>query len=440
MLRYALTRWLKRLGLGLAAVLITTWAWLLMSHDPLPGIRFAGESLGDGNTQRLVRERHDAWKNAKVVVHTGPYVTRITREELGITRDPDRGLNALLAVGRQGNPLVDLSMLFRALRGSVDVAWPIQVDQHRLGDFVRKLRHRMERPPIAGTTTRDGRAIEGIPGLTINAMTAVSLLKDALLRNETEVHLSTRQIPPPIPVTFEALNASAQFGTLLSTYQTQYARGGRSAGRANNVELAGMKLDGVVIAPGDTLSFNALVGERSLARGFQVAPELANQMVVEGVGGGVCQTAATLHAAAFLGAFEIVEYRPHSRPTRYVPTGLDTMVSWPDKDLKLRNPYPFPIRIAVNLATSGAVTVSLFGAGQAHPVDWNAEVLETTPAGEKRIEDSAVRLGEEELRQTPIDGVVIRRTRTVYLPSGPRSEEQTLRYPPTPKIVAIPGF
>lgn len=439
-MRFVVTRWLKRIGLGVLVGLLLLWLTMLATSSPLPGLKLAGVALGDGNAERRITERFNAWQEDKVVIHTGPYVARATRKELGAVRDPAEALAKLSAIGRTGNPLVDVPAFFGALSGSQNVQWPIKVDQHKLLEFVRKLRRRMERPPIAGTTTRDGQPIDGIPGLTINSMLAVSALKDALQHDSPEANVATQQIPPPVPVSFEALNASAQFGIQLATFRSEYARRGGDSGRAINIEIAGAKLDGVVIAPGDQLSFNEVVGERSLARGFQVAPEISNQLIVQGVGGGVCQTAATLHAAAFLAGFDVLEYKPHSRPTRYVPTGLDTMVWWPDKDLKVRNPYPFPVRISVALDPSGAITVSLYGAGQPHPVDWDTEILSTTPAGEKRVQDDTLAMGQTQVKQSAVDGMVIKRTRTVYFPHGPKVEERELRYPPTPKITAYGGI
>lgn len=435
-MRFVVKRALRASLAGLVLGCLGLWLVLLATASPLPGLRLSGTPLGDGKVERVLESRRGDWLAATVTIHTGPYFTRAPRSELGALRDVEDGTRRLLMVGRTGNPLADLSAFFGSLRGNVDVQWPIKVDQNRLLEFVRKLRRHMERPPIAGTMARDGRTIAGIPGITINAMLAVSSIKAALLHDDVDVTVATHQTPPPSPVGFDALTTHAKFGTLLGTFRTEYNRRGGESGRAINIEIAASKLDGVVVAPGDTLSFNEVVGERSLARGFQTAPEIANQLVVEGVGGGVCQTAATLHAVAFLAGFEIEEYRPHSRPMRYVPTGLDTMVWWPDKDLRIRNPYPFPVRVKTVIDPAGAIAFSLYGAGRAHPVDWNSEVLSSVPGGEKRVPDASLPPGKERQVQAAIDGLRIRRTRTIYFPFGPRAEEKELRYPPNPRVVA----
>jgi len=65
-------------------------------------------------------------------------------------------------------------------------------------------------------------------------------------------------------------------------------------------------------------------------------------------------------------------------------TGLDTMVSWPNRDLRFRNPYPFPVSIRA-LASDRLVRVELLGAGRPHPVEWNTRILERVPAGERTL-------------------------------------------------------
>ena len=190
------------------------------------------------------------------------------------------------------------------------------------------------------------------------------------------------------------------------------------------------------LAPGGELSFNQRVGERTFARGFRPAKELANRRLVDGIGGGVCQVAGTLHAAAFLAGFEIPVHQPHSRPVSYIPMGLDTMVSWPNRDLRIRNPYPFPIRITAE--TDGqSVRVALYGAGKPHPVDWDKAVVERVPGGMQEVTDPALAPGESQLVQRASDGLLIERTRTVYLPTGPAEQVRKLRYPPTPQITAL---
>lgn len=125
---------------------------------------------------------------------------------------------------------------------------------------------------------------------------------------------------------------------LLSWFETKYVSGGN---RGKNIERAMIRF--AELAPGQTFSFNAAVGPRTLKNGFLKAPVIFKGEMTDGEGGGVCQVSSTLHGAARIARLDIVDRTPHSRPSSYVPLGMDSTVVWPDVDLKIRNQFPYPV-------------------------------------------------------------------------------------------------
>jgi hypothetical protein len=81
--------------------------------------------------------------------------------------------------------------------------------------------------------------------------------------------------------------------------------------------------------------------------------------------------------------------------------------------------------------------VRLEGSGKAHPVEWSKEIVQRIAPGEQRIVDRTLATGSTQLVQEPIDGLILHRRRTIYLPTGPKVEDVTLRYPPNDRIVAV---
>jgi vancomycin resistance protein YoaR len=231
--------------------------------------------------------------------------------------------------------------------------------------------------------------------------------------------------------------------------ETQFRPGNN--GRAINIQLAARLLDGQLMMPGAELSFNQVVGKREVTRGFAPATELMTGEVVQGVGGGVCQVAGTLHAAAFFAGLIVLEYRPHSRLNQfaYLRPGLDTMVAWPDhakelrdtKDMRVQNPYPFPVRIKTSTYTKSAyqavLRVELYGASKPFRVDFSFQEIGRVPASEERRTDSSLAAGEQRVQQQALDGLVIMRRRTIYMPTRRVDEETRVAYPPTPRIVLV---
>ena len=126
--------------------------------------------------------------------------------------------------------------------------------------------------------------------------------------------------------------------------------------RSFNIALAARKLDGAIIAPGATFSFNGRVGARSLEAGFRSAPTLTLEGREPALGGGVCQVSSTVYNALLLADLALVQRYPHSRAVRYVAMGRDAAVTWRGKDLKFNNPHGFPVAVRAEVE-HGRLTV-----------------------------------------------------------------------------------
>jgi vancomycin resistance protein YoaR len=132
----------------------------------------------------------------------------------------------------------------------------------------------------------------------------------------------------------------------------------------HNAILCLKQLDGTVIAPGETFSFNETVGTWSRDKGYRRAPVSFGGLLVDSWGGGVCQTSSTLYNAGLLAGLEVVErHRHHYAPT-YIKPGRDAAVAYPNIDLKLKNPYDFPITVK-GVVTATGVRIDLVGVGTA---------------------------------------------------------------------------
>ena len=132
--------------------------------------------------------------------------------------------------------------------------------------------------------------------------------------------------------------------------------GGSTPERVNNIQLAVSKLNGVVIDPGETFSYNETVGERTKEAGFKLAAAYQDGEVVQELGGGVCQVSSTLYCAAFYANMETVEREGHYFMVNYLEWGHDATVSWPSPDFKFKNTRDYPVKI---VATADADSMSL---------------------------------------------------------------------------------
>ena len=434
--RYALYAVGASASLPLSLILLLWCGVDLFGTIRVGGIPVARTVAGVGTLNDYSRR----WMESTVTLHVGPYVSRFTRERLGASLPVAPMQAGVLSLGRTGNPVTDLLNFWNSRRGGLDMPWHAEVSRETLSQRLQELRGRLERPPVPGALLPNGTEVPGTPGLSVNLMGAMDRLSRALQTGASEVNLDVIRIAAPRPVQYASGHYnSGQFGYVLSEFSTKYRTGSGLSGRIKNIELAVQAINGAVLEPGGELSFNQTVGQRSYERGFETANEIANRRIVKGVGGGVCQVAATLHAAAFFAGLALPVYHPHSRPARYIEMGLDAMVAWPSQDMRIANAYPFPVRVRAS-AQDGQLSVRLEGAGKAHPVDWNKEVVGRTKASTQYVEDPSLGPGETRVLQDSIDGVAFKRRRVVQLPTGPQVEELLLRYPPNDRIVAVsPG-
>ncbi len=116
--------------------------------------------------------------------------------------------------------------------------------------------------------------------------------------------------------------------------------------RNHNIEKAIGFYKGLVVEPGDIVSYNDLLGERTLASGWLEAPTIARDKTLKDeVGGGICQSATTIFNAAFMSGAKIIEVNLHSWAAYYndFGYGMDAMVNWGTSDFVFQNDSEYPI-------------------------------------------------------------------------------------------------
>lgn len=182
--------------------------------------------------------------------------------------------------------------------------------------------------------------------------------KNILSENKEEYIIPLKKIQPQIKVS--DLDADA-FPDLLSTFTTKYGTG--DVNRNINIALAAKSINSVVLMPGETFSYNDLIGECSTKTGYKAATIYMNGELSTGIGGGICQVSTTLYNTVLRANLEIVERRNHSLGVTYVPSGQDAMVSIGTQDFKFKNNREYPIKVVAYVGT-GSVTCQIYGLKQ----------------------------------------------------------------------------
>jgi vancomycin resistance protein YoaR len=224
--------------------------------------------------------------------------------------------------------------------------------------------------------------------------------------------------------------------SVVSSYTTTY---GGTPGRLNNVQLVAKLIDGSLIAPGGTFSFNDTTGERTAAKGFQEAPVIINGELQNGLGGGICQVSTTLFNAAFDAGLPITARTNHALYISHYPLGRDATVNYPDIDLRFSNDTDHWLLLRTFVG-AGSLTVNLYGTPVHRRVESTTDPLvETGPIPVKETDDPTLLKGKQVIdelgsppRQTSVH-------RLVYDANGKLLYDNTWRsfYVGEPSLVRV---
>ena len=219
-------------------------------------------------------------------------------------------------------------------------------------DIYREVKNAVYDPSTASAT-------QSSAGVDFNVEEAEALVNNANIGDTISIPISV--IQPT--VTTEALNAKL-FAHQLGAKSSSFASS--SSNRVNNIALAAQKINGRILNPGESFSYNNTVGQRTAAAGFKEAGAYLDGKVVQEIGGGICQVSSTLYNAALLANLKITSRTNHYFPVSYLPDGLDATVSWTSPDFKFQNNTSYPIKIVASANTSNMMLyIEIWGTNDA---------------------------------------------------------------------------
>jgi len=242
------------------------------------------------------------------------------------------------------------------------------------------------------------------------------------------------------PVTDAILDTGREDVVLGSTTTAFQSYGRLYSNRARNIRLATRILNGTVVQPSETFSFNQIVGPRDREHGFREAPTIINGEMSESYGGGVCQIASTLFSSVLYSGLTILETRPHTHYMHYIGPGFDSTVFYDYVDLRFRNDFNFPITILSETNSSNELTIRILGREIVYNVLVEVQTLLRRRITEQRILNENLEPGTQRITDFGTSRMRVRRTIT-YTPVNPNTTWQSftiinnINYAPTPRLV-----
>src|SRR5829696_2422905 len=263
---------------------------------------------------------------------------------------------------------------------------------------------------------------ESSVGRELDIDASIKAINEAIGRGEHTVSLVVNETQPRVAATATGQELGI---TQLIWSETSYFYGS-SAERMQNIEAAAQQFHGVLVAPGETFSMGAHLGDVSLDNGFAEALIIYGGRTIKGVGGGVCQVSTTLFRAVFNAGFPIVERYSHAYRVSYYEqmpgggidprlVGLDATVYFPLVDFKFTNDSPNWILMETYMGSS-SLTWKFYSTSDGRSVTYDTTgptnvVTAPTPLFEENSE-----LNKNEMKQVDwaANGADVNVTRTVW--------------------------
>lgn len=191
---------------------------------------------------------------------------------------------------------------------------------------------------------------------------------------------------------------------LIGEFTTRYPH---APYRNTNQSEAARRINGTILRPGETFSFNKVVGERTEANGFVTGFVINGGVFREETGGGVSQVATTAYNAAFFAGLDDVEHHPHAFWISRYPKGREATVYYGHLDLRFRNPYRTGVVIRAWVdkstpGTQGEMHVQMYGT-KVYEVKSRSSAPYNFRTPGKRTDDSAACVPQDPIQGFDID-------------------------------------
>jgi vancomycin resistance protein YoaR len=397
----------------------------------LPTVRVRGRALPQGQSPRDVALRiAREYLREHVTIQADGHTLERTREGFGARVDVAVLTRLITSTRDAQSPLMRHHATHA--RGPIDLPLPVHVDGAVALPLVMQLKEEVDHVPVdARIDVEQRRVMPERWGAYLDVYGTLAALDRAFLDGRRSVNATIERTRPG---TLADQLRDVEMNAVIGWFQTNYNANEDHRDRTYNLHLAAERINGYVWMPGTVFDFNQVVGDRSEANGFRMATVISAGELIDGVGGGTCQIAGTFYAASFFAGMEVLDRRPHTRPSGYIKMGLDATVVYPSINLRMRNNLPFPVVVHRRIG-NGVLRIELLGARSTRTVTFVRKIMPRVDRFEDReVRDPFLPAGMRVLTQRGIPGFRITRYRIV------RENDQAVRerwqdaYPPTVQI------
>ena len=345
----------------------------------------------------LINDKIDNMSEAVITLNSiGDNTVSVTAKELGLKWEDTDIVADALYLGRTGS-IVERYKQRKDLEHEKKV-YPLSVefDRNSVTSIVTQQGEKYDVEAKNATLTREDGDFHVTPGTTgevvdVNASVSRIMSKlDSFTGEDMQIDLVVIEDVPKASV--EDLE---KIHDILGSFKTSFSSSG--ADRSGNVRNGTRLVNGTVLLPGEKFSMYETVSPFTEENGYYLAGSYLNGMVVESLGGGICQVSSTLYNAVLRAELQVDERHNHSMIVSYVDLSSDAAISGTSKDFKFTNSSEYPIYIEGISTSDKQIIFNIYGVEtrpENRKVSFESEQLsETIPEGDKIIADPSAPLG-----------------------------------------------
>lgn len=338
--------------------------------------------------KKSVEDTVNEWKNREITLQVNQDTVTVKAGDLGLEWSNTNIIDEALALGKEAN-IVKRYMVIKDLSQQPKVfTIETAVNKDAVTNIINEKCVPFNKEAVDATVTKNGNSfdiVEGQQGQVINVENSSQIVMDYMSaqwdRQNAAISLEL-QIQEP-KGTKEELS---KIKDVLGTFTTSFKSSGTA--RTANVRNGARLINGRVLYPGDTFSAYEAVSPFTEKNGYYMAGSYLNGMVVDSLGGGICQVSTTLYNAVLRSELQVVERSNHSMIVGYVDPSADAAIAGTYKDFKFTNNKQDPIYIEGYTTPDKKITFTIYGCEDRpanREVSFVSETLSTTEPGPDQI-------------------------------------------------------
>lgn len=388
-------------------------------------IDFSGKTKQD--LEKYFSNKNSLAENTNFIFLSDYGTATISAKQINFGYDKNFSAEQAYSIGRSDNFISNFSLMLQAYLNGVYLNTVYSYDQDKLLNLLTPLSEKIDKKPVNAIFNFNNNRVTTFRASENGQTIDLSVLNDEIIKSAKNImsldssqvqviRLPIKEIAPEI--TTDKVNNLGIKELIGSGHSLFYHS---IASRIYNINLAASRINGILVAPGETFSFDKALGDISAFTGYKQAYVIQNGKTVLGDGGGVCQVSTTFFRAILNAGLPVVERHAHAYRVGYYeedsPPGFDATIFVPSVDLKFKNDTGHYILIQSEIDLDNlALTFNLYGTSDGRTVNISSPLItsQTPPPPTLYQDDPSLPLGTLQQTDFAAWGANVYFTRTVY--------------------------